>query len=317
MTDQSSRGNGNGVWVAIVLLSMLLLSIPGCGPKAGGSMDAAMSNYQSQRYDHAHDEASALMAKSTGAQRERAAYISGLAAYQSGKIESAERDLGIASVSSDPQIAGNAKAMLGQLRLDQSRPREAAGYFSDASRLLAGDDARQAAWHAGLAYRQAGDEASAKRWLNTASSSQFDSSQPQRVSFNVSTESASTASTLSPTYSKSTSTPVSAAQQSSSPSNVQSKSVAATHANAPMTVGFTLQIGAFSDKKRAQTAAEEAESLSKKEGLGRVRIFPRRDARGQPLYLVQLGWWVTRNEAVAARERVGRLEYIVAPAPVE
>ncbi len=79
-------------------------------------------------------------------------------------------------------------------------------------------------------------------------------------------------------------------------------------------VGFTLQVGAFNDRVRAKKAAEEAQSLSQKASLGRVRVIPTRDAHGQPMYLVQVGWWVSRAEAAEARTKVGKLEYIVAPA---
>jgi hypothetical protein len=161
---------------------------------------------------------------------------------------------------------------------------------------LQGEDARQAAWHAGLAYREAGDEANAKSWLDTASSKQFDAPR---------TTSVATAAPLSPSNALGT-----------QPSKAMTTSPPLAAATAgKTTVGFTLQVGAFNDKKRAKQAAEDAESLSRRESLGRVRIIPTKDARGQTLYLVHLGWWVTRSEATAARNKVGKLEFIVAPAP--
>jgi len=284
----------------------LILGFNGCAPKGqSGSMNAAMDEYNSQQYKGAHEQAAAVMAKATGTQRERAAYIAGLSAYQAGDVDAAEQELGVASVSSDPQIAGNAKAMLGQLRLDQRRPREAATCFAEASQLLEGEDARQAAWHAGLAYRQAGDEPSAKRWLNEASSATFDS-QPT---------STTVASTAQPSAQPAVASTGGASAVRTSNVIGGNAAAAADPAERAATVGFTLQIGAFNDKNRARNAAEDAESIARKEGLGRVRIIPRRDARGQPMYLVQLGWWVTRVEAAAARGKLGRLEYIVAPAP--
>lgn len=296
----------------LIALGAMSLALSGCAPTStgkGGSMNSALTEYNSHNYDQAHDQAAKVAAKSTGTQRERAAYIAGLSAYQAGDADAADAQLSVASVSSDPNISGPAKAMLGQLRLDQRRPREAAGYFADASRLLQGEDARQAAWHAGLAYRQAGDEASAKRWLDTASGSQFDPpKQSGAVAFNPQPTSSRTASARNGTIKTSASAPPPA--QTNAP-KVQIQSTGET------TVGFTLQVGVFSDKNRARSAAEEAESFAKKEGIGRVKIIPRRDIRGQPLYMVQVGWWVTRTEANAARNKIGRLEYIVAPAPAE
>jgi hypothetical protein len=72
-------------------------------------------------------------------------------------------------------------------------------------------------------------------------------------------------------------------------------------------------VGAFSDKTRAQRAADEANTVARKDGLGPVRILNRRDDRGKPLYLVQFGFFTSRDAAAAARTRIGKLEYIVAP----
>jgi cell division septation protein DedD len=268
-------------------------------------MSRAVSAFDSQEYDAAHNQAAAIMNKSTGVQREEAAYIAGLSSYQMGNHSAADSELSVAAVSSDPQTAGSAKAMLGQLRLDQRRPREAATCFADASRLLEGEDARQAAWHAGVAFRQAGDEASAKRWLDNASSAQYDQ---QGVATGFVASASSDPAGSSPMK-------VVAAQRAE---NTLGATTARESASAPpaqpASVGFTLQVGAFNDRARAKKAAQDADALSKKEGLGRVRVLPRRDAHGQPMYLVQVGWWVTRSEAAEARARVGRLEYIVAPA---
>lgn len=307
-----------GACVAIAGLASFTLAIAGCAPTAGGkggSMNAAMTEYEAQQYSEAHDHAAKAMSKSTGTQRERAAYIAGLSAYQAGDAAEAEAELSTASVSSDPQIAGNSKAMLGQLRLDQRRPREAATYFEEASRLLEGEDARQAAWHAGLAYRQAGDEASAKRWLNEASGAKYDAPATASAPPATSNGSSRGAAAAHPAAIASNSSTVRTSTTTNTPAKSSGSTGAAASEVRLPTVGFTLQIGAFADKNRARTAAEDAEALAKKEGLGRVRIIPRRDARGQPMYLVHVGWWVTRDEATAARGKVGRLEYIVAPAP--
>lgn len=301
-TESMARRAMNSAAMSFCLITMSL-TLVGCGSSGSsaksGSMSSAMSSYNSQDYMAAHDQASAVMAKTNGPERERAAYLAGLSAYQAGEFEAAERDLGAASVSSTPEIAGNAKAMLGEICLDQHRPRQAAAYFADASRLLEGDDARQAAWHAGLAYRESGDEANAKRWLDTASGSQFDSQRSATVAPN------SAPSRTSNTLASSAS--------NSSPAAPKPELAAATAGKT--TVGFTLQVGAFNDKKRAKQAAEEAEAMSRRDNLGRVRVIPTKDARGQTLYLVHVGWWVTRSEATTARNKIGRLEYIVAPAP--
>lgn len=78
--------------------------------------------------------------------------------------------------------------------------------------------------------------------------------------------------------------------------------------------GFTLQLGAFQERHRAQDAAREAGAMATRHGLGPVRVLRRPDGRGQTLFLVQVGRFATRREAVDARVRLGRLQYIVVTA---
>jgi hypothetical protein len=296
------RGAAKIVATASILAGFLSLS--GCAAKAQpGSMNAALNHYESSNYAQAHEQAASVMAKAQGQRREEAAYLAGLSAYQAGDFDAAESELSAAAVASDPNIAGNAKVMLGQVRLDQHRPREAASYFVDASQLLSGDDASKAAWHAGLAYRQAGDEAAAKHWLSTASRGGVTQTQAHPPG-GVSSQATNGLVMGNPA-------------RSATPATANKQPVAAaanTSVAPPASVGFTLQVGAFTDKQRARKAAEEANDLAQQQSLGRVRVIPRKDARGQTLYMVQVGWWITRNEAAAARSKVGRLEYIVAPA---
>ena len=75
---------------------------------------------------------------------------------------------------------------------------------------------------------------------------------------------------------------------------------------------FTLQAGAYRRRPSAERAAVEAAVLAEDHGLAPVRIVPRRDERGEVLYVVQVGRFESRTAAVSARQRLGRLQYIVA-----
>ena len=75
---------------------------------------------------------------------------------------------------------------------------------------------------------------------------------------------------------------------------------------------FTIQVGAFRERSRAERAAIDAAEVAEQTGLGPVRIVTRNDHRGTALYIVQLGSFGTRTEAASARARVGNLQYIVA-----
>ena len=249
---------------------VISLILAGCesAPKAG-SMNQAVNDYNSQRYEQAFEQASAAQERGDTAGRADAAYIAGLSAYQMGRLDEAEMRFMTASKSSSPETAAKAKAMLGQIRLDQRRPRDAAVLFVDAAPNLTGEDARKCAYNAGVAYQQAGDLQSAKKWI------------AQSGGYSSTARSTSSAAT-------------------------KSTSVAKNSAS-----GFTLQVGAFREKKRAQQAAEEAQRLADRDGLGKVRIISRRDERGSQMYLVQFGSFPTRD-AAAARTKLGRLNYIVA-----
>jgi outer membrane murein-binding lipoprotein Lpp len=251
----------------ILSLNLIVTTVSGCSSTAkSGNLDKAVSDYNAASYSQAEQEAVQAMNNSTGTAKEDAAYVAGLSAYRTGNITEAERRFLFASQSSNIKTAGSAKAMLGQVRMDQHRPREAAVYFADASRLLTGEDAKKAAQSASLAYQQAGDPSASRQW--------------SQVSTAIASPSPATDSKGRP---------------------------------AGPTLGFSLQVGAFSDKTRAQRAADEANTVARKDGLGPVRILNRRDDRGKPLYLVQFGFFTSRDAAAAARARIGKLEYIVAP----
>ena len=75
--------------------------------------------------------------------------------------------------------------------------------------------------------------------------------------------------------------------------------------------GFTIQVGAFRERLRAERAAVDAAQITHDMGLAPVRIVTRNDQRGGVLYVVQMGSFGTRTEASTVRQRVGKLQYIV------
>ena len=76
---------------------------------------------------------------------------------------------------------------------------------------------------------------------------------------------------------------------------------------------FSLQAGAFRQRKHADDAARKVAQVVQQHGLGGIRIIESLDERGRILYLVQFGEFQTRSAASDARRLVGRLEVIVAP----
>ena len=213
----------------------------------------------------AQQRATAIARETRGLKRDQAAYLAGLSAYQLGDLSSAQRQLMTAAESPDRATAGRAKAVLGLVRVNQDRPSDGALLLAEASGVLAGEDSRQAAYQASMAYREAGDDASARTWRRIADGRQTGGQQALAM-------------------------------------------------NSGASVGrFSLQAGAFRQRKHADNAARNVAQLVQQHGLGGIRIIESRDERGRILYLVQFGEFQTRLSASNARRLVGRLDVIVAP----
>lgn len=236
------------------LLAAVLMWTVGCRSAGSpGALEAAVADYRAGRYVEAQQAAVQAHRGLRGTEAGQAAYLAGLCAYRRADLDGADEWLSRAAESADPTTRGQAQAALGLTLERQGRHREAAARFEQAAATLEGPDARQAAFHAGLAHQAGGDDDRARRWFGEAES-------PGDAS------------------------------------------------------GFTLQVGAFRDRRRAEQAASEAGALAQRHGLGRVQIVPRSDGRGRTLYLVHLGRFATRNEAAEARGRLGQLQLIVATA---
>jgi len=247
-------------FVFLALLTTLFVS--GCeSVPSTTSLNLAQRDYQAGRFESAHRNALKALQTPSNTNRYNAAYLAGLSAYQLGNLDQADQHLLLALKATSGQTQARAKAMLGTIRLDQQRPLDAAKLFKDAALALSGNDARQAAHRAALAFQQAGDETQAETWFARASGDLIDkTSDPVRT--NEMTE-------------------------------------------------FSLQVGAFRERVRAQNAADDAAELAKNSDIGTVRVIPRTNDRGQKLFIVQVGQFATRQEASRAKAKLGRLEYIV------
>ncbi|MHC4080640.1 MAG: SPOR domain-containing protein [Planctomycetota bacterium] len=249
-------------WSAVPLVMAGCAASPS-STTAEADLNRALEDYRAGRYATAFQEAAAVQDTTSGEEHRDAAYVGGLAAYRLGDLAEAQGRLRLAADSETPRTAGNARAVLGLVLVDQGRPEEAAGHFAAASRVLDGDNARQAALHAAKAYERTGDEAAAEAWLRVA----------------------------------------------------EGRAKWAITGSAPAGGAFTLQAGAYRQRPSAERAAVEAAAIAEVHGLSPVQIVPRRDERGDVLYVVQVGRFESRTAAVSARQRVGRLQYIVAALP--
>src|SRR5690606_19790353 len=88
--------------------------------------------------------------------RERAMLIAGLSAQALGQSADAEFWFKQVERSSDPEIAGRARAGIGLLALDAGDHTKAAALLSTASAQLKGDESARASLFAGQAYEAMG-----------------------------------------------------------------------------------------------------------------------------------------------------------------
>jgi tetratricopeptide (TPR) repeat protein len=77
---------------------------------------------------------------------------------------------------------------------------------------------------------------------------------------------------------------------------------------------YSLQVGAFRDRQRAERAARSAAEDARAIGPDPVRIVTKAHAPAGVLHVVQFGSWTSRQAASRARSRLGHVEYLVARA---
>ncbi len=244
---------------------LLLLSFTGCEstPRTGTVAEAR------HHYDQGHFLASeraaadAMVAANDPAQREQAAYLAGLSAYQTGHFDDAERYLLVADDSADSILAARARAMRGLIELHRQRPREAADLLRQAASRLEAEEAERARSFA----RLADERAAAPNSLGSGPTPDLGGSEVRAPA-----------------------PPPAAA------------------------AAYTLQLGAFRERDRAERLARDASSMARRHGLEPVRIIASTDGSGRALYLVQMGRFSTEAAATRMKQRLGSVECLVTKA---
>jgi tetratricopeptide (TPR) repeat protein len=137
-------------------------------PQALTTDASAVDLYNARRYADAKTKADAAIATSKGHDREVNQLTAGLSAYALKQNGLAEHYLSPLLPSSDPQIAGRAEAVLGQIAEKKGNHQYAADLFKRASAHLEGDDAARAAVRAGNSLSEIGRPAEAAQQYKVA-----------------------------------------------------------------------------------------------------------------------------------------------------
>lgn len=128
------------------LLISLMALVSGC---VGAGRPGYVRDYEAGRLSVAYRAASAAASQSTGQAREQAALIAGLSAHALGDAARSSDWLTPLLASSDRAVSGRAAAALGLLAADHGDHERAVSLLAQASVKLTGEDAAQAAFHAG------------------------------------------------------------------------------------------------------------------------------------------------------------------------
>lgn len=96
----------------------------------------------------------------------------------------------------------------------------------------------------------------------------------------------------------------------------QSAALKGTLASRQESTAYTVQFGAFSSYANATRALDRARMSAAAQGLPAPSIVSSTDVTGQTLYLVQVGKYETKDQAAAARVRMGG-ELVVVPVEVD
>ena len=145
------------------------------GAVLGGCVSDATLNdvyqqYQRGQYQRAFDQAKTLL-RAAGSpdrqnpERDRAAYMAGLAAYRLDRFATAKRYLDLAQASNDSRIAGDALATLGLLHSTQRSYDAAAQALLEAAKRLEGEQRAQSYYYAAIAYQKLGRWPAARLYL--------------------------------------------------------------------------------------------------------------------------------------------------------
>lgn len=138
-------------------------------------MHQVHSAYQAGRYASAQRGAEKILMSGPVKEKDEAAYMAGLAAYQMNNTVIAQQRFERAAASQSPDLAGDALVMLGLIYSQEHNHEQAVRAFSNAStRLTNGQDRANAHFHAAKSQQHLGRWAEARASLSLARSNSSD-----------------------------------------------------------------------------------------------------------------------------------------------
>jgi len=248
--------------------------------------------YSAGKYAEAQDVAAAVGKTASGPEKERAQLIAGLAANARDRDYEAEPFLRPLLESSDPNISGRAGAAMGLIAQRAGKHPKAVELLTASARKLEGHQSARAWLYAGDSYRSLGEDAKAREAYSKASALATPrASSDTTLKALIENRMVPSSVTVGPTIRSGGSAPTSTARSSGSlSSSVQGK--------------YTLQVGAYGSRQRAQATADKLLQLTTSLGLGTPRVIDT-TTKGKTVTVVQIGRFANQQAAETARRKVG------------
>ncbi len=279
----------NALRLALLLAFVVLvpLTVPACSggqkaPAAGTETDY-MSLFRSGQYARAYEVASAQSQRTRGYESDRAALYAGMSAHALDRNTDAVRWLTPVVGSGDREISGNAAATLGLISQENGDHARAVELLDKAGDKLSGDESARAMMYAGDSMMRLGQRDQAqKTWEAAREKVVADVGLRVMIGDRLAGQGP----------------PFDGGRRGTGVSGPTGTSVGSG--------GFTVQAGAFSNRRTADTTAARLNSIAP------ARVVTITSSKGQPLHAVRLGRFRTRAEADQVRVRVGKDARVVA-----
>ncbi len=277
--------------INLSICSALIFSCASCEsqPKVG-NLSSAVSRYEEGRYAAALSESQALVRSDDRATSAQGALIAGMSSYKIGDMDQAQKFAVQASRAQDGNVAGGALVLLGDIKLTQHHPQEAAVFYSQAAAKLSGSDSIRA--------RDCAERARGMGEIPTTTTAvvigkERDKSDDAEIA-------PAPAWTLAQ---KTTSVAPQLDAKKNTVGHPAGKSVADRE--------FTIRAGSYSTQAAAKQRSKDLARDLKRSKAPAARIDTIHTAKGEELFAVRIGTWPTREAAEKVLNLIARRDLMV------
>ena len=275
----------------MALMAATALAFAACQGPGDTSLAAASSAYRAAEYGRALTMARALSARTTGLDQDRARYLEGLSSLALGKPDDAVAPLAEAAEAADRTLAADARISLGTAYATRGDLGSAADSYRRAATLLEGAERERAREiEAALRARVRESDAMRERDARPAPAPRVAEDAPR-----VAEDARPTPRGVAPDT-----VPV-----PSSPTSVIVNGMELEPTR------FAIQAGAFRDRSKAESVAEDVRARVAVERLRAPRVCEKRRPDGSTVYVVQFGDFENRTVAGRALLAFPRSGYTV------